>query len=479
MFIQRAYNNFEIEIEDAPSFINTYSMDFDGVDDYVSAGDILNNNSVGSEAFSMSCWFKTSASGGSYYLIGKAKNSSQVDGYHFFINSSGQIRFFLGRYTGTASTSPWIYVRTTTTWNDGNWHNVVLTYNGNQNTSGLSIYVDGNSQSLTSIYNNTPSINSTDSEFIIGARGKSGDIGGLFSGEIDEASYFNSELTSEDVTAIYNGGTPTDLTSLSPLVWYRMGDNGSYKSPQWLLPSNENKDKLSNYSFDFDGIDDDISFAAANSGPLYDIGTGDFTVSIWAAASSKSNYAALLGNWSVNGLLMWKTYPSNLFECYIGGNAFTTTYTIPLDDTWHHYVIKRSGTNVTIYVDGISVATGTSSATLASSAISYIGNQPHNARKWSGKIDEVSIFNSAVDIGDLWDGSGEPTTLPSGAVAHYKMGEEATFSGGVWTVPDQVGSNDGTSANMTIEDRVGEAPNSDNNALSYNMDEVDRVTDTP
>ena len=41
------------------------------------------------------------------------------------------------------------------------------------------------------------------------------------------------------------------------------------------------------------------------------------------------------------------------------------------------------------------------------------------------------------------------------------MGEDATFSGGVWTVPDQVGSNDGTSNAMTIEDRVGEAPNSE------------------
>ena len=59
------------------------------------------------------------------------------------------------------------------------------------------------------------------------------------------------------------------------------------------------------------------------------------------------------------------------------------------------------------------------------------------------------------------------------------MGEEATFSGGVWTVPDAVGSNDGTSANMTTNDRVGDAPNSENNALSFNMDFVDVVPDTP
>jgi hypothetical protein len=33
---------------------------------------------------------------------------------------------------------------------------------------------------------------------------------------------------------------------------------------------------------------------------------------------------------------------------------------------------------------------------------------------------------------------------------------------------------------MDLEDRVGNAPNSDNNALSFNMDENDsRIEDTP
>ena len=61
------------------------------------------------------------------------------------------------------------------------------------------------------------------------------------------------------------------------------------------------------------------------------------------------------------------------------------------------------------------------------------------------------------------------------------MGEDATYSSfaSAWTVLDAVGSNHGTSANMTLEDRLGDAPNSSNNAVSLNMDEVDRETDTP
>ena len=58
------------------------------------------------------------------------------------------------------------------------------------------------------------------------------------------------------------------------------------------------------------------------------------------------------------------------------------------------------------------------------------------------------------------------------------MADNSTFATN-WTVPDEVGTNNGTSANMTIEDRIGEAPNSSNNALSLNMDEVDVVPDVP
>ena len=153
--------------------------------------------------------------------------------------------------------------------------------------------------------------------------------------------------------------------------------------------------------FNFDGIDDDISFASVNSGPLYDIGTGDFTVSVWANAVTKTNYGTLIGNWNTNGLIMWRVATSNVFQCLIGGDSFTTTYTIPFDDTWHYYLITRSGTGVTLYVDGISVQTGTSSATLASNSISYIGNQPHNSRRWKGTITNVQIYNRALSANEV------------------------------------------------------------------------------
>jgi len=51
-----------------------------------------------------------------------------------------------------------------------------------------------------------------------------------FNGKIDEVSIWNSALSSDAVTEIYNSGVPNDLESLSNasssniVAWYRMGE---------------------------------------------------------------------------------------------------------------------------------------------------------------------------------------------------------------------------------------------------------------
>jgi len=45
-----------------------------------------------------------------------------------------------------------------------------------------------------------------------------------FQGGIDEVSVFTSELSQSNITSIYNSGVPNDISSLSPLSWWRCGD---------------------------------------------------------------------------------------------------------------------------------------------------------------------------------------------------------------------------------------------------------------
>jgi hypothetical protein len=41
---------------------------------------------------------------------------------------------------------------------------------------------------------------------------------------IDEVSLFNSELSANDITSIYNSGVPNDIKQSFALSWWRCGD---------------------------------------------------------------------------------------------------------------------------------------------------------------------------------------------------------------------------------------------------------------
>ena len=80
-------------------------------------------------------------------------------------------------------------------------------------------------------------------------------------------------------------------------------------------------------------------------------------------------------------------------------------------------------------------------------------------------------------------GNGTPPDLLSlNPIAYWKIAD-LSYSGGtgdIWVIPNQgLSGNTALANNMTIDTRVGEAPSSTNNALSYNMELNDRTTDVP
>ena len=75
-------------------------------------------------------------------------------------------------------------------------------------------------------------------EFLIGQRNFV--VPQNFNGNIDEVAVWISELSASDVTAIYNGGVANDLSGLSPVSWWRMGEDSLYNSGPglWSFPDN-------------------------------------------------------------------------------------------------------------------------------------------------------------------------------------------------------------------------------------------------
>ena len=260
----------------------------------------------------------------------------------------------------------------------------------------------------------------------------------------------------------------------------------------------------------FDGVDDYIDCGASTlngetalsiSAWIYPTSYGDASAPSFVSTDAASPRAFYLGLFNSTNFR---------FSISTNGTSLTSLDTIGGTVTlnaWQQILVTWDQVNLKFYKNGNLLntvpTTFASNGTFTTTNNLLIGiRQLGNVGLFEGKIDEISIFNEVVDVADVWDGSGEPIDVStvSGIVNNYRMGEDASFNGTNWIVPDNVGSNNGTSdgmmvdslvgeapnysgggisEGMDIEDRVGNAPNSDNNTLSINMEREDRVEDTP
>lgn len=471
---------------------SNYSLNFDGVNDYVSIsnGSAVNITGNGSISF----WINAATLASYTGIVSKVENTASVVSnaqYHIGMLSNG-VRCVI---TGTDLKIGSEDVGTVPTITTGVWEHYVLTWDG----SNLSLYKNGVfAASKTQVSN--PSTNTE--PVLIGYRNGYDYV----DGKIDEVSIFNTVLSAGDVTSMYNSGQPTDLTSLTPSAWWRMGEEAIFNSTNWLLP-NKAQDVFSRYCLDFDGVS---SYIDTSNATLVN-GYTDVTFSGWINVSSLA--AAYEGIICARGsdyiLIHIGNIVGSTYTLYVqqtqSGQPATITYTLSLNfDSWYHFAIMGSvGGKWDMYINGSNAAQvqGPNTISGLTQTQSFKIGRDYASRELVGKIDEVSIFDEVKAIGDLWDGSGKPTDLTgeSGIVSWWRMGEDATFSTN-WTIPDKAGSNTGTSANMTnddltgdapgvtangvsanmtIEDRTGDAPDSSNNALSYNMVEADIEEEAP
>ena len=200
------------------SFSNQYSVEFDGTNDYISIPDAnifsLGNGSGTDNTFSISGWFNADSINTNYIATKDASGNREWA----FRTVSRKLHFFAfgtgGGYIGR---------KYTTNLSSGQWYHAVVTYDGSKASSGIKLYLDGSRVDDADYAGGTHTAsNNTSTE----VRVSSLQINNTYSGgKVDELSFFNTELSASDVTAIYNSGVPNDISSLNPVAWYRMGDN--------------------------------------------------------------------------------------------------------------------------------------------------------------------------------------------------------------------------------------------------------------
>jgi hypothetical protein len=206
-----------------------------------------------------------------------------------------------------------------------------------------------------------------------------------------------------------------------------------FLSPGWRMPRNANQSKQSNYSMDFDGS---ISVINLGNTDAVKLGAGDFTFSAWINPNSwGSGYEGFYSNNSTNGVFIGKDNAGNFILRITNVSNVISYSTLPTVNAWTHICITRLNGTCTLYYNGSSVATGSSTQNFNANTNVYIGGDPGTGPSTSalmnGQITEVSIFDyalSASQVTTLWGGGtsvSNPMALPRTPIAYYPLGTSA------------------------------------------------------
>ena len=468
-------------------FTNTKSIEFDGTNDYIDVGDndsLSFGDSVTDSPFSISAWIKMDTTT-SFSICSKYASSNTLE-YQFIFVSGGRLIFRLfdggstvriGRLTADISS------------NVGSWTHVVATYDGSSTLAGIKIYVNNSRADVTdSSLNTYVAMHNTSAPFEIGRYSTS-----YADGLIDEVAIFNTELSSTDVTAIYNSGIPNDLCTLNPLSWWRMGDgdtfptltdNGSGGNDGTMTNMSSGNivedvpDLFSNKSFEFDGTDDTINVGATPSCLRFNR-LDTFSFSAWVKVDTTQNNVILANQLAPSTNYRGYYFAVNssnqvivILRSTLSDRLIYTSTTTITNGLWYHIVFTYDGTATTtggnIYINNsldTLTRTGTLTGTMESTDPLYLGSRDDSDNWISGSLDEISIFNtelSASDVVSIYN-NGVPNDISSlNPISWFRMGEDATWDGTQWTLSDN-GScgNDGTSENMSLASRTNDVPPSD------------------
>jgi len=180
----------------------------------------------------------------------------------------------------------------------------------------------------------------------------------------------------------------------------------------------------------FDGTGDYLSLA---NNAAFDFGTGNFTIELWVNFNS-INYvngsggrgATVIGNtsgFSGNGWNLGLSGNSSgvpdgiAFNSRQGSSQVTVSASVTMaNSTWYHIAVVRSGTLTSIYLNGVSVGSGTlSNQTVSSVAALWVGGQDiTNYQHWcNGYISNARVVKGTA----VYTSNFTPPTSPLTAIS--------------------------------------------------------------
>jgi concanavalin A-like lectin/glucanase superfamily protein len=204
-----------------------FATAFGGTDEYATVGDVAPLRKERTDTLSILARVRTS-SAASQIICGKMGNLTANRGYDLHMANSGRFTFNLNNDVGAVN---FLSMRTVNPFNDGQWHDVLVTYNGTSGPAGVHIYVDGSDQALTTVQNSLSATIANSDAFLIGARLEPGIVLG-FIGDIKEIAMWSVVVSAAEALAIRQALPYRSLHTVGPAAslvgYWQMGDGATF-----------------------------------------------------------------------------------------------------------------------------------------------------------------------------------------------------------------------------------------------------------
>ncbi len=392
------------------------AITFDGTNDYVA---LPNLGFSGNVPLTVSFW--ANANTNTAIQEPFSFGTSYATGIEIVRNypSVGQITCFC--QSGTQATTNYPSV--------GVWHHIVGVSTG----SVFSFYIDGALAASTNV-----AVSVTNANYRIGASGPQSNVY-PFDGKIDDVRIYNRALSAAEVTQLYNQGA--GFPSASNLVGYWPFGEGTGTTTA-DASGNSNTGTLTNgptwttagkygNGISFDGVNDYVSFANPPT-----TGTGSFSIFAWIKTSVTGTRKNIISYGTEAGSRAMYLFvnTSNQIAFDKSNVAGPTSAATVTDGNWHYVGVVNNASTVQIYVDGVSSGSSASlTPDISGSGQNAIGFTPTYLQYFTGTIDDVRIYNTALTAGQVWNlyQNTTPTTAVRTKINSLKNNSASNLQNGL------------------------------------------------
>ncbi len=163
-------------------------------------------------------------------------------------------------------------------------------------------------------------------------------------------------------------------------------------------------------AYQFNGTD---QYLSAPHQPYLNLTNGDFTIALWALANDPQAGGILIGKDDGGGnqqkwMFVLGGVPDQEpgirvhFHVNPPPQWHATALWAPISGSWHHYLVRKSGTNCSIFIDGNLASTPAAIGPTSGGITAPLTIGQAEGGGWlNGRIDDIRIYNRAISDGQV------------------------------------------------------------------------------